>query len=133
MACRTKSSGQRPLLQPEHLVPNNLRGLWCALFRIDLHFQNLLEKVAPTVELAVPGVALFTEHTLAFTALHTLHVPGFVQDFHQIALHDRLLAAATHERGHRFGSSTDQYYYEGPARVTLSAWMWPASSIFKLL
>ena len=69
--------------------------------------MNALEEVLPTVELALARDTLVTEQALAVGALDTLHVPRLVQNFHQIALHDRLMALAADERSH--GSNCPKY------------------------
>lgn len=68
---------------------------------------RLLEKITPAIKFTVSGIALFTEYALTFTALHTLHVPRFVQHLHQVTLHDGLLATVTHERCHHLGYQRD--------------------------
>lgn len=62
--------------------------------------ENLLEKVTPAVQFTISGVALLAEYTLTLATLHTMHVPGLIQDLHQVALHYRLLAASTYKWSH---------------------------------
>lgn len=81
---------------------------WCGVHHLEHKInlkKNLLEKITPAVEFTVPGVALLAEDTLTLAALYTLHVPRLVQDFHQIALHNRLLATATYEWSHHLAQS----------------------------
>lgn len=110
-AWRTKSSGHRPLLQPEHFVP---KSLGCSVHYLESipkkYFGgdcSLLEEITPAVQLALPRVALLTEYALTFTALHTLHVPRLVQNLHQVALHDGLLATPTHKWSHHLAQGNN--------------------------
>lgn len=56
-----------------------------------------LKEVVSAVEFALSREALLVQRTLALGTLHTLDVPGLVQYFHKIALHDRLVTASAHK------------------------------------
>jgi hypothetical protein len=72
----------------------------------NLFKYSLLEKITATVQLAVPGVAFLAEDALTFATLHALHMPRLIQHIHQVTLHYRLLATATHKWGHHLLSYT---------------------------
>lgn len=56
-----------------------------------------LEEVVSAVEFALSWEALLVQRTLALGTLHTLNVPGLVQYFHKVSLHDRLVTASAHK------------------------------------
>ena len=59
--------------------------------------RGLLEEVVSAVEFAFSGETLFVQCALTLGAFHALNVPRLVQHFHQVALHDRLVAAGAHK------------------------------------
>ena len=75
----------------------------------------LLEEVVPAVEFTVPGEAHFTQKRLAVGALYAVYVPWLVQDFHQVSLHNRLVAVRTGKWRHL----CTLLHYSGHVNATL--------------
>ena len=66
---------------------------------------NPLKEVVPAVELALPRETLLVQRAMALGAFDALDVPRLVQHLHEVALHDRLVAAGADKGGDHFAPS----------------------------